>query len=54
MQGDALIRANFGIEPNTLSHDKWSRLFCEAVWLESERLKNLADLLVQLYGDSEV
>lgn len=53
MQGDALIRGNFGVDPGKLSADKWARLFCEAVWLESERLKNLAELLVRMHGGTD-
>jgi len=33
-----------------LSRKKWAQLFCEAVWLENERLKNLAGMLVELWG----
>lgn len=53
MQGDALIRANFHVEPGRLSEDKWARLFAEAVWLENERLKNLAELLAAMWNSGE-
>lgn len=54
MQGDALIRANFHLDPGPLPPEKWARLFAEAVWLENERLKNLAELLAALWkgGDA--
>lgn len=52
MRGDALIRGNFGIDPATLDHHRWAMLFNEAVWLESQRLKNIADLLAAMYGNN--
>lgn len=53
MQGDALIRANFGVDPGRLPPERWARLFGQAVWLENERLRNLAELLAQLHGAGE-
>jgi hypothetical protein len=50
MQGNALIRANFGVNPDGLENEKWAQLFCEAVWLESERLKNFAQLMAKMWG----
>ncbi len=50
MQGNALIRANFGIAPETLTIEKWAQLFAEATWIENERLKNIAELLAAMWG----
>jgi hypothetical protein len=50
LKGDALIRANFGVNPAELSQEKWAQLFGEAVWLERWRLKNQGDLLAALFG----
>ena len=48
--GNVLIRANFGLVPESLSLSKWSDLYAEAQWLEQWRLSNQAEMLVRLFG----
>lgn len=48
--GDALIRANFRVDPAALSPDEWARLMAEAIWLETWRLHNQAEMLAHLFG----
>jgi hypothetical protein len=50
LKGDALIRANFGVNPTELDDETWARLFAEAIWIEQFRLKNQAQLLSALWG----
>lgn len=50
MMGDALIRSNFHTDPASLSPSEWARLFAEAVWLESWRLRNHSRALAALFG----
>ena len=50
MKGEALIRSNFGLDPSGLSEEMWAKLFAEAVWLETWRLKNQAEMLGRLFG----
>lgn len=50
MQGDALIRANFSIEPENLQVSKWKELYVQAQWLERWRLENKAELFKALFG----
>lgn len=45
MKGDALIRANFHLEPETLQLSRWNTLYAQAIWLERWRLENQAELL---------
>ena len=54
MQGDALIRANFNLDPENLNEEKWAKLFCEAVWIEQERLKNLGMLICQMWNGCDI
>ncbi len=51
LKGDALIRANFQIEPSRLSEEDYPRLLAEALWIETWRLRCKADMLAQLFGD---
>lgn len=51
LQGDALIMANFHIDPGAVEPEKWAKLFAQAVWLENYRLNNLAKLLAAMYGE---
>ena len=51
MKGEALIRANFGVEPGGLSESEWSRLVCQAVWIETWRLRNMAEMIGRMFGD---
>lgn len=46
----ALIRANFHIDPKTLSDEEFGMLFSQAIWLESWRLKNLAEMVTKLFS----
>jgi hypothetical protein len=50
LKGDALIRANFGVNPAELEYEQWAKLFAEAVWIEGWRLKNQAEMLSMLFG----
>jgi hypothetical protein len=50
MQGNALIRGNFNINPDELDEDTWARYLAEAFWLEKWRLKNQSELLGSLFG----
>jgi 2-hydroxychromene-2-carboxylate isomerase len=50
LKGDALIRANLGVDPAGLEDEKWAQLFAEALWVEQWRLKNQAELLAALFG----
>lgn len=50
LKGEALIRANFHIDPDTLSPSSWAKLYAEAIWLETWRLKNTAELLARMFG----
>ena len=53
MQGCALIRANFGTDPTTLSNEEWAMLFQQAVWLENFRLENTARILAKLFSPAK-
>lgn len=50
MKMEALVRANFGTDPGGLGAEEWARLASEALWLETWRLRNLAQALARLYG----
>jgi hypothetical protein len=50
MIGNALIRSNLHINPDDLETEQWARYFCEAVWLENERLKRFATLMTKMWG----
>ncbi|WP_281322156.1 hypothetical protein [Flavobacterium aestivum] len=50
MKGDALIRANFSVNPETLQLSEWSKLRAQAQWLEEWRLKNQAELFKVMFG----
>lgn len=52
-KGCALIRANFRIDPATLSDEEWAMLFQQAVWVESFRLGNIAKILSKLFAPAE-
>ncbi len=49
-KGCALIRANFGTDPETLTDERWAMLFQQAVWLENFRLENMAKILAKLFS----
>lgn len=50
MQGDALIMANFHINPKNIQISEWRELYAKAIWLEEWRLKNQAELFMNLFG----
>lgn len=50
MMGDALIRANFSVDPARLAPAEWARLVAEAVWIEAWRLRNHSRALAALFG----
>lgn len=52
-KGCALIRANFNIDPNTLTDESWAMLFQQAVWIENFRLENTARILAKLFSPAE-
>lgn len=52
-KGCALIRANFGVEPEGLCDEEWAMLFQQAVWLEGFRLENMARVLGKLFAPAE-
>ena len=50
IQANALIRANFQIDPEGLQLSKWAMLYTEALWIEKWRLQNQAELFKTLFG----
>lgn len=48
-----MIRANFSIDPNTLTDEEWAMLFQQAVWVENFRLEGLAKVLGRLFAPTE-
>lgn len=50
MKMNALIRSNLGLNPNTLTPSEYAQAYNEAIWLESFRLKNKAELLATMFG----
>ena len=48
-KGCALIRANFNIDPYSLSPEQWASYYSEAVWIEHFRLENQAKILAKLF-----
>lgn len=50
MQMNALIRSNLGINPKELSVMEYAEAYNEALWLESFRLQNQAELLSAMFG----
>ena len=51
LKTSALIRANFHIDPGTLTYDEWAGLYEQAVWLERTRLLALGKLLEKLFAE---
>jgi hypothetical protein len=47
---EALIRANFGIDPDTLQASQWCKLYAQAMWLEHWRMQNQAEMFKELLG----
>ncbi|MFK7061522.1 hypothetical protein V3Q90_15495 [Flavobacterium oreochromis] len=50
MKGDALIRANFNVNPEIIPISEWAKLYAQAQWLEQWRLKNQAELYKEMFG----
>lgn len=45
LEGDALLRADFGIDPATLSDGEWIARLQQALWLEYYRVNLIGRLL---------
>ena len=45
MEGDALLRANFGIDPDDLSDAEWIARLQQALWLEYFRVNLIGRML---------
>ena len=53
-KGGALIRANLHVDVEKIENEEdWARLYCEALWLERWRNRNLAELIASLFGDGK-
>ena len=53
-KGCALIRANLHVDVEKIENEEdWARLYCEALWLERWRNRNLAELIALLFGDGK-
>lgn len=50
LKADAIIRANFHLNPDELQISQWSKLYAQAIWLEEWRLKNQAELFMGLFA----
>ena len=50
MKGSALIRAYLGVDPDTLSDEKYAELLAQAIWIEKRQLENQAKLLTALFA----
>lgn len=53
LKGEALILANFGLSTQGMSPDTYARLLAQAMWIESWRLRNQAQMIAQLFGANE-
>ncbi|MDR1381762.1 MAG: hypothetical protein LBJ47_09845 [Tannerella sp.] len=51
--GNALIRANFGTDPATLTPVEWAQQMQEALWYERYKLRSQAELLAALFGNKK-
>nr|WP_153851946.1 hypothetical protein [Ornithobacterium rhinotracheale] len=45
-----MIRANFGVNPESLQVSEWNKLYAQAQWLEHWRLQNQAEMFKALFG----
>ena len=52
-KGCALIQANLGIDPTIGDYADWATNYAQALWLEKWRLKNLNEMLVQMFSPEE-
>ena len=50
MKMSALIRANLGIDTHRLTPMEFAEAYAQALWLESFRLQNQAELLAMMFG----
>ena len=51
---NALIRANLGLDPATLTTEEYAMAYSQAIWLEEFRLRNQAELLAAMFGGKKV
>lgn len=53
-KGCALIRANLNVNVDDVeTEEEWAALYAQAIWLESWRNKNKAELIARLFGDGK-
>lgn len=50
MKMSALIRSNLGLDPSELTTKEYAEAYCQAIWLEEFRLRNLAELVAAMFG----
>lgn len=53
-KGCALIRANLNVNADNIeTEEDWAALYAQAIWLESWRNKNKAELIARLFGEKK-
>ena len=53
-KGCALIRSNLHVDIDQVhTEEEWAELYAQALWLERWRIKNLAELIAALFGESK-
>lgn len=50
MRMSALIQSNLGMDIDGMSETQFAEAYCKAVWIESFRLRNQAEMLVAMFG----
>jgi len=50
LKGNALIRANFGIDPSIIEEKDWVELYQQAQWLERFRMKQQFEIMKSVFG----
>ena len=50
MKMSALIRSNLGLDPSGLATKEYAEAYCQAIWLEEFRMRNLAELIAAMFG----
>lgn len=50
MMISAFIRSNLGQDTEGMNEAQFEEASCKAVWLESFRLRNQAEMLVEVFG----
>ncbi|MEG1574390.1 MAG: hypothetical protein RRY55_01285 [Bacteroidales bacterium] len=45
-----MIRANLNLDPQRLNEMEYAEAYAEAIWLESFRLRNQAEMLATIFG----